>query len=121
MSWRRWIGSFPVVVGLGVCGCESGGAFVSANEPGWAAAVAETGGGVGSRARGGAEAEAADPPAGNVQTVAAAGSAFVRPAARIRARVNNEIILDEEVRNAVYQEMRAAEELPEPERSRRKV
>jgi hypothetical protein len=123
MNWRGWIGSFPVVVGLGVCGCESGGAQLAAADPGLAKAAAEAGGGLRSRAHS-EEAEAAGPltpPAADTQTVASAGSANVRPAARIRARVNNEVILDEEVRNLIYQDLRAVEAMPEPERSKHKV
>lgn len=123
MKWRGWIGALPVVVGLGASGCKSVGPSVSAADPGLAHAVAEAGGGLRPRAHS-EEAEPPGPPAppaGDTQTVAAAGSATVRPAARIRARVNNEVILDEEVRNLIYQDLRVIEELPEPERTKRKV
>jgi hypothetical protein len=120
MKWRGWLGSFPVVVGLGVCGCETDGAYLTAaSEPGLARAIAETGGGRRSRAR--ADDTPPLPAAAEVQPVVASASALVRPAARIRARVNHEVILDEEVRNVVSQELRTVEALPEPERSQRKV
>jgi hypothetical protein len=121
MSWRGWIGSLPIIVVWSVGGCESQRASLVAADPGLARTIAETGGGLRSRAHAEEEANEADPPPSQVQTVAATGAAFAKPAARIRARVNNEIILDEEVRNAIYQELRAAEELPDPERSRRKI
>jgi hypothetical protein len=46
---------------------------------------------------------------------------LTRPAARVRVRVNDQAILDEEVRALSYQDLREADELPEPERSNRRV
>jgi len=70
MSWRGWIGSLPIIVVWSVGGCESQRASLVAADPGLARTIAETGGGLRSRAHAEEEANEADPPPSQVQTVA---------------------------------------------------
>ncbi len=124
MKWHRLVGSASITFGFLANGCGTGPGLVAA-DPDLPRAVAAAGSGPAGQARSQKpESENNVTPVSLLSTPPerpAELAALGRSAARIQASVNNEAILDEEVRTTTMQEMRLVEQLPEPERSRKRA
>jgi parvulin-like peptidyl-prolyl isomerase len=115
-----FVGSSLVVAGAAVCSCASDRSLPEAIRPEVVQAIAENGAGPLARSQ---------KPDGGPRQVSLLDTAPERstevvmsqPAARVRALVNGEAILDEELKAASYQALIASDSLPEPERSQRRV
>jgi parvulin-like peptidyl-prolyl isomerase len=122
MAWQRIVGSALVVLSIGG-GCESSRGTLARNQflqdPELFAAIARNGNQTGDAARG--QKPDAKPPTSllDVPPERPADAPHNSSTGTIRATVNDQAILDEEVRAAAYGELLRATALPEPERSRR--
>ncbi len=127
MSRQEWTASALVAFALVVCGC-------AASKPHWgdidgppAVSLPPRTGGVSADPLPVTRSQKPDPDAPKapeappLPTAAPADLVTGTPAARIGATVNNEAILNEEVLAAAFQELMAARELPEPDRSQRRA
>jgi parvulin-like peptidyl-prolyl isomerase len=122
MAWQRILGSAIVLLGIGG-GCESSPGVLARNQflqdPELFAAIARNGNQTGETTRG--QKPDAKPPGSllDVPPERPADAPHNSSTGTIRAVVNDQAILDEEVRAAAYGELLRASYLPEPERSRR--
>ena len=127
MRWHDWLGTGLVACSVAVCGCThsqpvtgyaNGSALREKPDDDQASVkVARSqkpdAGAIGPKTA----TNLKDAPPPNVDELSISGI----PAARIRATVNNEAILDEEVKAACYPMLRRLEGLTEPERSQRQA
>jgi parvulin-like peptidyl-prolyl isomerase len=121
MRWHLFVGSALVACGAVLSGCARDRSLVESVEPDLVRGIAEAGPGEPlSRSQ---KPDSGVRSASLLDTAPERSSEVVmsRPAARVRALVNGEAILDEELKAASYQGLIAAESLPEPERTQRRT
>jgi parvulin-like peptidyl-prolyl isomerase len=122
MGWQRIVGSALLVLGVGG-GCESSAGTQARNQflqdPELFAAIARNGNQSSETARGQKPDTKAPASLLDVPPERPADAPHNLTTGTIRAVVNDQAILDEEVRAAAYGELLRANVLPEPERSRR--
>jgi parvulin-like peptidyl-prolyl isomerase len=122
MAWQRFIGSALVVFSLAPGGCESSRTLARnqiLEDPEMMSAIFRNGGQEPEVSRG--QKPDLRPPTTllDVAPDRPGDVSYGQHAATIRAIVNNQAILDEEVRSSAYGQLMQASMLPEPERSRR--